>query len=115
MRDFEYDDEAPWVTRADGGGKSLTKILSASGNRTDHPFSWRASVTNGGSPGSSDALPFSGDAGLDQDGDGLSALLEHFHGTDDTIVDPAAALFSITEASQDSTTFVMKRNLASDD
>lgn len=115
LSDFEYNDQAPWVTSADGGGKSLTRIFSGSGSQIDDPFTWRASVVAGGSPGGSDAVPFSGDANMDLDRDGLTSLLEHFHGTDDSVIDVASDLFSIIGASEGLVTFAMQRSLAGDD
>ena len=44
-------------------------------------YQWRASASEGGNPGESDALAFSGSVLADLDGDGLVALLEYSLGT----------------------------------
>jgi hypothetical protein len=56
---ISWNDKAPWPIAADGGGWSLTRISNTIGSP---PESWRTSVTIGGSPGTSDHLPFSGPA-----------------------------------------------------
>ena len=57
IRDFAYDDAAPWPTSPDGGGRSL--VLVAPATNPDHalPASWRASTNAGGSPGTADPPP----------------------------------------------------------
>jgi hypothetical protein len=61
IKEFVYDDEAPWPAGADGHGPSL--ILIAPWENPDHtnPFHWRPSTTAGGNPGSEDAAPLDGD------------------------------------------------------
>ncbi len=51
-----YRDGDPWPGGTDGGGHSLT----FTGGAPDSPHSWRPSVLPGGSPGVSDAVPFTG-------------------------------------------------------
>ena len=51
-----YNDECPWPAAADGDGYSLT---FAGGSQTD-PANWRTSIAAGGTPGSSDSIPFAG-------------------------------------------------------
>ncbi|MAT72712.1 MAG: hypothetical protein CMJ58_24800 [Planctomycetaceae bacterium] len=65
---FEYDDAAPWPTEADGGGPSL-EIIDASGDPAD-PMNWRASLVDGGTPGS----PLMGDYQPDEWVDGRDFL-----------------------------------------
>lgn len=83
--DFVYDDAAPWPAGIDGDGSSLT--LAQPESLPDHtlPSSWRASSVPGGSPGADDSSPYfdwaeeNGIVGLpddDQDGDGVSNLME---------------------------------------
>ncbi len=57
IRDFSYDDAAPWPVAADGGGPSLVLISPAT--NPDHALaaSWRASTSAGGSPGAGDPAP----------------------------------------------------------
>jgi hypothetical protein len=85
IRSFIYDDIAPWPTAADGAGPSL--VLMNPQTSPDHALAqnWRASVTPGGSPGGSDALPFSGDPNSDDDGDGWTNLVEYALGADPVI------------------------------
>ena len=84
VRDFTYDDTAPWPAGADGGGYSL--VLVAPWTIPNHalPESWRLSTAVDGGPGQYDGQRFAdwktthgitGDLD-DGDNDGLSALLE---------------------------------------
>ena len=85
VRDFTYDDAAPWPVEADGDGYSL--VLAAPWTIPDHalPESWRLSTTADGSPGQYDGLRFAdwksahGQTGDldDSDQDGLNSLLEY--------------------------------------
>ncbi|HEY7089467.1 MAG TPA: chitobiase/beta-hexosaminidase C-terminal domain-containing protein, partial [Tepidisphaeraceae bacterium] len=50
LQDFTYDDAAPWPTSPDGDGPTL-EIIDPLGDPTN-PANWRASVVDGGSPGS---------------------------------------------------------------
>ncbi|MDG2125541.1 MAG: lamin tail domain-containing protein, partial [Verrucomicrobiales bacterium] len=83
VREFTYDDLAPWPEAADGTGASLE--LVDPGTRPDHKLavSWRPSVTSGGTPGSGPEAGFVGDPTEDADGDGAEALLEYGMGTSD--------------------------------
>ncbi len=57
IKDFAYDDIAPWPTAPDGGGRTL--VLIAPATNPDHALAanWRASVNDGGSPGAADPPP----------------------------------------------------------
>lgn len=90
VRGFTYDDKSPWPESPDGDGFSLTLIDPGGGPDHADPFSWRASVTIGGSPTGSDASSFSGNALDDLDGDGLKALIEYLLGSSDTVPSGAA-------------------------
>ena len=84
IKDFTYNDVAPWPTTPDGDGYTLT--LVDPDNNPDHsdPNSWTASANIGGSPGLGDGEGFNGDPSEDQDGDGLNAFLEYAFGTSDS-------------------------------
>ena len=90
IRDFSYDDDAPWPLEADGAGFSLVLINPESIPDHGDPASWRASTTTGGNPGTSDAVSFTGNAGDDLDDDGIAALLEHAFGSSDSKLESRA-------------------------
>lgn len=54
--DFSYDDQEPWPTAPDTDFFSLVYISGDPAN----PSNWRASITPGGNPGTSDSVPFTG-------------------------------------------------------
>jgi len=56
IADFTYGDGVPWSSSADGDGYSLV----FAGSDPSQALDWRSSVSLGGSPGSSDSVPFSG-------------------------------------------------------
>ncbi|MBN2473708.1 MAG: lamin tail domain-containing protein [Pirellulales bacterium] len=56
--EFEYNDEAPWPERADGGGSSLG-LLDATSD-FDEGSHWRRSSEYGGSPGDAGTGPVAG-------------------------------------------------------
>lgn len=56
ISEFEYGDDAPWPTAADGDGFSL--VLA--GDTASNPLDWRSSTSLGGNPGSSDTQPYLG-------------------------------------------------------
>ena len=51
---FTYSNDAPWPVSADGGGYSLVFV----GGDYNNPESWRASISEGGNPGSTDSIPY---------------------------------------------------------
>lgn len=82
---FHYSTKAPWPTGANGTGRTL--VMAFPGLDPSNPAAWRVSETVGGNPGSDDSSRFTGDPGVDADGDGESALLEYAMDGDDH--DPA--------------------------
>lgn len=98
IKEFEYSDDDPWPTGADGGGYSLVLIDPASNPDHSLPSSWRLSaLSNGGTPGGAEdeeppppPAPYAGwkeahgitDDHADGDGDGFSAVLEYAFDTD---------------------------------
>ena len=96
IRAFTYNDQLPWPPAADGDGYSL--VLQSAGSNPDHDLAlnWIPSASVHGTPGSHDALPFTGIPESDHDRDGLPALVEHALGSHDQ--DPASGpgRFAIT-------------------
>ena len=60
IRDFVYDDMAPWPASADGSGSSLVLVDPFSLPDHDNPFNWRPSVAPGGTPSDTDGTTFPG-------------------------------------------------------
>lgn len=85
IRTFRYDDRSPWPEMADGNGFSLVLIDPASNPDHTTPENWRRSAAVGGAPGESDVVTLAGDPNADEDGDGMSALLEHLFGSSDSV------------------------------
>lgn len=56
ISEFSYQAISPWPTSPNGSGPSLTFL----GGDPDLPVNWRASTTHGGTPGTSDSLPYPG-------------------------------------------------------
>lgn len=80
LQDMRYNDKEPWPEEPDGTGPSLTlkdpRVMDGYS-----PADWYASETAGGSPGT---LESSDPDDVDQDGDGLTALIEEALGSSDT-------------------------------
>lgn len=84
IRDFVYDNIAPWPASPDGDGPSLVLIAPSTNPEHGNPANWRASTAAEGNPGGTDATSFTGNPSTDADGDGLTALLEYAFGTNDS-------------------------------
>ena len=82
IHDFTYDDAAPWPEAPDGDGPSL-EVIDTEGdyNSADN---WKASLLNGGSPGTASPQPCYGDVEPDNDVDGwdLAAFAADVDGGD---------------------------------
>jgi hypothetical protein len=95
IRDFVYDDNAPWPEEADGQGPSLVLVAPAANPDHGLPQNWTSSSAAGGTPGTSAWLAWAAqygvtDAVADLDGDGAEALLEYALGTDPGKSSPAS-------------------------
>jgi hypothetical protein len=115
IRDFTFDDHAPWPTAPDGNGPSL--ILRHPSSNPNHGIAtnWTASAMPGGMPGGTAhpetysswrnlfwPTPTSADDAVagpaaDPDGDGLDNLAEYLYGLNPTRSDPAPRLVSAVE------------------
>lgn len=88
VRSFSYSDDEPWPLAADGEGASLVLAVPTCAPNHSLPESWRASLGEGGSPGTSEEVDYlawktsfgnpADDA--DPDGDGWSILEEFMRG-----------------------------------
>ncbi|MFT4549437.1 MAG: hypothetical protein ACI9MB_003411 [Verrucomicrobiales bacterium] len=123
IRDFDYDDAAPWPLSVDGGGPSLVLIDPMSNPDHSLATNWRPSTAATGNPGNSDAsAPFAGDPDLDGDTDGRSAFMEHAMGSSDSSPELGSG-YSVgighfddaTETERPYLTISFQRNLAADD
>lgn len=74
LSELTFTDLSPWPTAPDGDGPSLTLIGDGP---TNDPSSWRSSLVVNGTPGGDDETTFAGEPLADDDGNGLSNLLEH--------------------------------------
>ena len=80
VREFTYDDVAPWPSGTDGTGYSI--VLIAPQTNPDHsiPTNWRSSARPGGSPGTNDVVAFPADPLADANGNGVADLLDYAFG-----------------------------------
>ncbi|MEO8351779.1 MAG: lamin tail domain-containing protein, partial [Chthoniobacteraceae bacterium] len=106
---FRYDDR---IASTDGDGRSLVRIL-ASTNPDPSTYDWRASTTDGGNPGTSDAVPFTGDALADIDEDGLKMFVEYALGSSDTSPTPPPG--ELSQDAQGRWLFTFSRAASADD
>lgn len=79
--DFSYRDDDLWSRFSDGDGPSLTVINPAGRPDLSDPANWRSSSLPGGTPGESDATIFSGDPNADDNGNGVSNLVDYAIGS----------------------------------
>jgi hypothetical protein len=77
IQEFTYDDDLPWPAAADGLGYSLVLIAPERGPDPSLAANWRLSALPGGSPGTSDSVPFPAEPLGDADGNGVSDLLDY--------------------------------------
>ena len=122
LRDFSYDNKAPWPVTPGVGGFSL--VLADPESNPDHSqaANWELSPAPGGTPGTGDDLNFitwasafgNPEPGSDNDFDGRAALIEYAMGTDPTSPDPADAHGSQLKVSEFPTFLFRKNPLAED-
>ncbi len=113
IKNFTYDDTAPWPTAADGNGYGLTLIAPTTNPDHNLAANWRLSTFSGGNPGTSDSTTFAGDPNADADHDGLNARVEYALGTSDSVYNTSGVTASIGLDNFLTVTFV--RSLAADD
>ena len=109
IRDFSYNDKAPWPSSPDGGGFSLVLINPTSNPDHGVAANWRASTTIGGNPGTNDATTFTGNPNGDDNGDGISNLVQYSLAGGTPFIGPAL----VTDGSFLGLNF--RRNLSADD
>jgi len=81
IQEFLWDDAAPWPAAPDGDGPSLTLLRPHTNPDPALPHHWRAGTASGGTPGTTDAITFTGNPAADDDQDGIPNLLAHALGT----------------------------------
>ncbi len=89
IKDFTYDDAAPWPVEADGPGYRLVLIRPLTNPDHNNGLNWRGSGAVTAYTGTPDAVLFTGDPNADEDGDGLAAFTEYALGTSDLAFTPA--------------------------
>ena len=87
---FTYNDN---LNSTDGGGRSLVRVVGCTPDAND--YTWRASMADGGNPGGSDAIMFTGNPLDDLDHDGVAAIIEYAFGTSDTVWNPSTDFLTI--------------------
>ena len=97
IRDFTYDDTAPWPTAADGSG---SLVLIAPLSNPDHSLApnWRVSMPATGNPDADDAVHFTGSPDADDNANGWPNLVEYALGPNPAMthtLTPAGLTFTI--------------------
>jgi hypothetical protein len=77
IKEFTYDDAAPWPLTPDGNGPSLVLINPFSNPDPGLASNWRPSADNGGNPDDSDATSFVGDPNGDTNQNGIPDLIDY--------------------------------------
>jgi hypothetical protein len=95
IKDFRYDDDAPWPVTDASGDRSLVLIDATTNPNHADPTRWILSARAGGTPGESGtgANTFAGNPSKDTDGDGLIDILEFAYGSDPE--NPTSAYFPV--------------------
>ena len=96
IQSFRYDDKLPWPESPDGQGPSLVLMDPLSGPDHSEPESWRASGSNGGSPGfesgqnhnGEDLIRYAIEAGPDFNVTNGTLSIKRMEGADDILIVP---------------------------
>ncbi len=115
IKDFTYDDKAPWPLAADGAGHALVLINPDSNPDHNAAANWRLSALPGGNPGAGDRVPFTGDPATDGDFDNLSAFAEHALGTNPMSPASGTGAIRLETIPGGATLLRFPRKLAADD
>ena len=92
--EFVFDDNPPWPEAPDGDGFSLV-LKSPNADPTDSA-NWTVSQKVGGTPGEDDGpIGLPADLAADNDGDGISALLEYVFGSSDQDANEGRNAFNV--------------------
>jgi hypothetical protein len=84
IKNFIYGTSSPWPGGT-GAGRSIVLINPSANPPHGDPLSWRPSVAVGGTPGTSDSLPFTGNPLDDLDNDSRPNVIEYVLGSSDSI------------------------------
>ena len=106
---YNDSESVQWPSTPDGGGTSLVLIAPLTRPAMDNPLYWRASSAIHGNPSTSDALPAISNPMGDDDGDGISNLIEHAIGLGRF---PIAGIERVL--SQPTSNFTIERNSKAD-
>ena len=87
IKNFIYQTSSPWPGGTEAG-RSIVLMNPIANPPHGDASSWRPSVAIGGTPGTSDSIPFSGNPLDDVDGDGRTNLIEYILGTSDSSANP---------------------------
>jgi hypothetical protein len=83
VREFTYDDGAPWPAETDGTGYSLVLVAPESNPDHDVPTNWRKGARLGGSPGAAETTGgYPADPLGDANGNGEPDLIDYALGHD---------------------------------
>ena len=114
---FSYGDSSPWPPEADGDGYSLVLIAPETAPNHDLAAQWQASLTLGGSPGTTDTLTladwkveFGNPADdADPDHDGWSVAEEFYFGGSPTTRDALSPSFALSSELGTTTLTIARR------
>ena len=126
IKDFAFDDADPWPVTADGDGPALVLISPESNPNHGLASNWRASISDGGAPGTGETPSYlvwqelfslnDTDGTHDFDGDGLPNLLEYSLGLNPTTPSGFEVTFGETNAAgSDYLTVICERVAGLDD